>query len=97
MYVCIIPNRAYNHITIFVSSTTADVDYISLVQNLTFNGRDSSSTFTVNILNDTIAESDETFEVYLKPIPNTPFDLIIGEPSIATGIIFDDDIPSKIL
>ena len=90
-----IPNRTHKHITVFVSSTTADVDYISLVQNLTFNGGVNSRTFIVNIENDTIAENDETFEVILKPIPNSPFDVIIGEPSIATGIIFDDEIPSK--
>ena len=79
----------------FASSTTADVDYISLVQNLTFNGGIGTRTFTVDIVNDTTAENDETFEVYLKPIPNSPYNVIIGEPSIATGIIFDDDIPSK--
>ena len=43
-----------------------------------------------------LAEDDEIFEVFLKLIPNSPFNVTIGEPSIATGIIFDDDMPSKI-
>ena len=44
-----------------------------------------------------LAEDDEIFEVFLKPIPDSPFNVMIGEPSVSTGIIFDDDVPSKIL
>ena len=76
-------------------SVTADVDYVSVVQNLTFNAETGRRTFSVSIIDDTLAEDDEIFEVILKPIPNSSFNVMIGEPSVATGIIFDDDIPSK--
>ena len=78
-------------------SITADVDYISLVQNLTFNGKTGRRTFSVSIINDTLAKDDEICEVFLKPIPGSPFNVMVDGPSVATGIIFDDDMPSKIL
>ena len=53
-----------------------------------------SNVFTVTIFNDSLAESDESFEVFLKLHPDSP-DVIIGEPSVATGTIFDDEAPSK--
>jgi len=73
--------------------TTANVDYITLDQNITFDSGDSNNTFSVRIVNDTIPESDETFEVFLKPLPGD--DVVIGEPSVAVGTIFDDEVPSK--
>jgi len=44
-----------------------------------------------------LAEDDEIFEVFLKPISDSPSNVMIGEASVSTGIIFDDDMPSKIL
>ena len=66
-----------------------------MVRNITFNSGVISNVFTVTIINNPIAESDESFEVFLKQLPDSP-DVIIGEPSVATGTIFDDEIPSKI-
>ena len=82
----------------FFHFTTADVDYITLVQNtITFDSGETSKVFSVNIQDDQIAESDESFEVFLKPISNSPYDVMIDEASVAVGIIFDNEIPSKIL
>ena len=78
-------------------STAADVDYVTLVQNITFDSGESSQDVFVAIRDDQIAESDETFEVFLKPISNSPHDVRIDEASVAVGIIFDDEIPSKLL
>ena len=72
---------------------TADVDYITLDQNITFDSGDSNNTFSVEIVNDTIPESDKSFEVVLKTISGD--DVIIGESSVAVGTIYDDEIPSK--
>ena len=82
--------------TFCLHSTIADVDYASLILNITFNSGVISQVFSVNIINDLVAESDELFEVFLKLIPGS-LGVIIGEPSVAVGTIFDDEIPSKIL
>ena len=66
-----------------------------MVLNITFDSGEVSSIFAVNIINDSIAESEESFEVFLKLIPGSS-GVVIGEPSVATGTIFDDEIPSKI-
>ena len=44
----------------------------------------------VNITDDLIAERDESFEVFLKLVPDSP-NVILGNPSVATGTIIDDD------
>ena len=64
-----------------------------MVQNIIFNRGEISRSFVVNIINDTIAESDESFEVFLKLTPDSS-GVIIGEPSVATGTIIDDEILS---
>ena len=63
-------------------------------RNITFESGENSQDFSVAIRDDQIAESDETFEVFLKPIPNSPYDVMIDEASVAVGTIFDDEIPS---
>ena len=65
-----------------------------MVQNITFDSGENSKVISVAIGDDQIAESDETFEVFLKPIPNSPYDVIIDEASVAVGTIFDNEIPS---
>ena len=42
-----------------------------------------------------IAESDESFEVFLELLPNSSSDVILGEPSVATVTIYDDEVPSE--
>ena len=46
-------------------------------------------------MDNNIAESDESFEVFLKLIPNNPYDVKIGEPSVVTVTIYDNEVPSK--
>ena len=72
----------------------AGVDYASVVTNITFNSGVNSSVFAVPITNDNIPESDETFEVFLKNIPGSPYNVIFDDPSVTVGTIFDDEIPS---
>ena len=84
----------YSYILFQFNSTTADVDYVTLVQNITFDSGQNSQIISVAIGDDQIAESDETFEVFLKPIPNSPYDVMIDEASVAVGTIFDNEIPS---
>jgi len=83
------------HSLFCLHSTTADVDYVTLVQNITFNIGGDPIIVSVDIVNDTISEPDETFEIFLKPLPGD--DVVIGQPSVATGTIFDDERPSKTL
>jgi len=66
-----------------------------LVQNIIFNAGSDSIIISVKIVNDRISEPDESFEVFLKPLPGD--DVIIGKPSVAVGTIFDDERPSKTL
>ena len=65
----------------------ADVDYTSVVANITFNSGVNSSVFAVPITNDDIPEADETFEVFLKNIPDGPYNVIFDDPSVAVGTI----------
>jgi len=73
--------------------TTADIDYVTLVQNITFNIGGDPIIVSVEIVNDGTSEPDESFEVFLKPLPGD--DVVIGEPSVAVGTIFDDEVLSK--
>ena len=68
-----------------------------MVENITFSDGDDSRNISVRINNDQIAESVEQFEVFLKLLPDNPFDVRIGEPDVAIGTIYDDEVPSKIL
>ena len=67
---------------------------MTLVQNIIFASGETSNVFTVTIINDTIAESNESFEVFLKLLPGST-GVTIGQPSVATGIIIDDEVPGK--
>ena len=85
---------AHSHLT-FIPST-ADVDYTSVVINITFNSGENSSVVAVPITNDVLPETDETFEVFLKNIPGSPYDVVIfADPSVAVGTIIDNRIPSE--
>jgi len=81
------------HSLFCLQPTAADVDFVTLVQNIVFNVGSDSVIVSVEIVNDTISEPDESFEIFLKPLPGNG--VVIGEPSVATGTIFDDERPSK--
>ena len=55
-----------------------------------FNPGEDSKDIFVNITDDLIVERDELFEVFLQRTPDSP-NVILGNPSVATGIIIDDD------
>ena len=85
--------HTYKHI-ICLLSITADVDYVSLVRNITFNSGEDTKTFSVDIIDDNLVELNEQFGVILKPVPDSPYDVRIpGPSSFALGIILDDDMP----
>ena len=67
---------------------------MSLVQNITFASGVISNVFTVTIINDSLSESDESFEVFLKFLPSSE-GFMLGQPSVATGTIIDNEIPGK--
>ena len=91
-FICCISNNVCTFLCLHPS--IADVDYVTLIRNITFDSGENSKDFSVAIRDDQIAESDETFEVFLKPIPNSLYDVMIDESSVAMGTIFDDEIPS---
>ena len=74
---------------------TADVDYTSVVINITFNSGENSSVVAVPITNDVLPEADETFEVFLKNITGSPYDVIFADPSVAVGTIIDNKVPCE--
>ena len=85
--------HTYKHI-ICLLSITADVDYVSLVRNITFKSGEDTKTFSVDLIDDNIDENDEQFAVVLKPIPDSPYDVMIPVlSSFDFGIILDDDMP----
>lgn len=65
-----------------------------MVQNVTFNSGETSKVISVTIMDDGVAEGNESFEVFLKVLPESP-DVVIGQPSVATGVIIDDEVLSK--
>jgi hypothetical protein len=70
-------------------TATAGADYVSTSGTLNWADGDSADkTITVNITNDTMDESDETFAVTLS---NPSAGATLGTNSIATAVIGDDD------
>jgi len=76
-------------ITVSTSDGTAisGSDYTARTTTFRFNSGDSSATFTVPILGDTISEPTETFTVSLS----SPVGLKVGSPSSTTVTILDND------
>ena len=96
MYTCRSLIKAHDLYTCcLLVPSTADVDYTSVVINITFNSGENSSVVAVPITNDVLPEADETFEVFLKNITGSPYDVIFADPSVAVGTIIDDEIPSE--
>ena len=68
----------------------AGTDYVATNGVLTFTPLQRTNTFSVTILNDTIAESNETVNLTLK---NPTGDAILGTQRTAVLTIIDDDSP----
>jgi hypothetical protein len=68
-------------------TATAGIDYISTSGTLTFDPGVTSQSFSVTILQDTLAEGDKTINLTLSDRVNAH----LGTPSTATLTIVDDD------
>ncbi len=67
-------------------------DYQTTSVILTFGEGETTKTFNVPVVNDTLDEPEETFFVKLNPLFNL-FGATLGTPSTATVTIVDDDAP----
>jgi hypothetical protein len=70
-------------------SATAGSDYYATAGTLTFNPGDTSETFTVEIINDSFDEPNETINLTLSG----PVNAVLGTPSEVILTIEDDDEP----
>lgn len=68
-------------------NTGNGIDYILAAGTLTFDPGDTSKSISVNILNDGLAEADETIVVDLSD----PSNAALGDPAAHTYTILDDD------
>jgi len=68
-------------------SASSGSDYSAVSGSVSFAAGESSKSFTVPIINDTVPEGNETFNVILNGAANANF----GTPSVATVTIVDDD------
>ena len=69
-------------------TATAGTDYVMTSGTVTFNPGQTSATITVPVIGDTVAESNETFNLYLAQTSNVTLARAVG-----TGTILDDDQP----
>lgn len=75
------------------STAVAGVDYIAKAGTLSFNPGETSKTFDIQILDDSLDENDEKVIIRLA---NPTNDALLGEPSVAALSITDDDLPPTI-
>jgi hypothetical protein len=78
--------------TLSDGTASAGSDYVSKTDVLTFINGETTRLFTVDILDDSVDEGDETIMITLSD-PKDGVDL--GTPSIATLTIEDDEAPSE--
>jgi hypothetical protein len=76
-------------VTVSTSDGTAldGSDYMARTTTFRFQSGDSTATFTVPILGDTVSEPTETFNIVMS----SPIGLKLGSPSLATVTILDND------
>ena len=77
----------------------AGVDYamstaLSLVFNVTISAESTSSSFSIDIINDMIQEDNETFNIAIRLLPSC-LSLSLGTSSSTVMIIDDDGIYSN--
>lgn len=70
------------------SADPGDIGMTSMAGTVTFADGETSRTIEIDIIGDTVAEPDETFEVVLS----NPVGATLGDAT-ATGTIFNDDVP----
>jgi hypothetical protein len=82
-----------DYATVPGGTATAGVDYLTTSGTLTFNARETSKTFTIPILNDTLDEPAETLHLALS---NPTGGATLGTPSTTVLTITDNDVPGSI-
>jgi hypothetical protein len=70
-------------------TATAGSDYVAASGTILLSNKETSKTFTVTIIDDTIAEGDETFTVTLS---NPQYGVGLASPSTATVTIKDNEL-----
>ena len=78
---------SFNYNTVAGSATD---DYISVSRRATISAGDTTTEISITIVDDTVAEADEVFNIYLS----SPFNALIeNSNNVATGTIINDDLP----
>jgi hypothetical protein len=72
-------------------SATNPADYLQSSGTLTFNNGETSKTFNVTLVNDTLDEPSETVNLTLSNVTGTG---ALGSPNTATLTLLDDDQPA---
>jgi hypothetical protein len=68
-------------------SASGSSDYTGVAGTLAFAAGESSKSFSIAIINDTVAEGNETFNLILSGVSNAN----LGSPSVTTVTIVDND------
>ncbi len=83
----VITNTASVKVSTVAGTAKAGSDYTAVTQTVTFASGETNKTVTVNIVNDTVVESTETFTVSLS----SPVNAVVGLNTPLTVTITDDD------
>jgi RHS repeat-associated protein len=78
--------------TLLGGTATPGADFDPTPGTVTFQPGDRSKTISIPIINDTINEPNESFQVVLS----NPTGAVVGDSSVATVTIRDDDPPPKV-
>ncbi len=62
---------------------------------LTYDNVEAEGCFSVVILDDPLIEGNKTFQYKIDSVPHENFTIAVGQPSVVTVTILDNDLRSK--